>query len=278
MKVAILSDVQGNLPAFEAVVEDILGWNAELVIVAGDLLNRGPDSRGCLDLFHQLQREHRWIALRGNHEDYLLHCSKSQPESPQEAELRRFADWSLEQLNPADLAGIQAWADHLEFSDPECCSWVHVTHGTLAGNRDGISQSVSDDSLAGKLPPETDLFVTAHTHKPLQRALQETRILNVGSVGSPFDRDVRASYARLTFVDGYWHSRIRRIAYDRQRTQLSFEQSGFLDQAGPLAALIHHEWQQAEMFMARWNRQYRAAVLAGEITAADAVNRFLAAL
>ncbi len=278
MKVAILSDIQGNLPAFEVVAEDILAWNPDLVILAGDLLSRGPDSRGCLELFRQLQREHRWIALRGNHEDYLLHCRDTRPKSPEEAQLRQFADWSLSQLEPQDLQLLEQWADHIEFSDPDHGHWVHVSHGTLAGNRDGISRSVSDDSLAGKLPDAVDLFVTAHTHKPLQRALGETRILNVGSVGSPFDRDVRASYARLMFFNGYWHGRIIRLDYDRQRTDRAFHDSGFLQHAGPLAPLIHQEWQRAEMFMSRWNQRYRNAVLSGRISVQDAVEQFLATL
>jgi hypothetical protein len=42
MKIAVFSDAQGNLPAMEAVMEDILAWGPDLVVMNDDLVNRGP--------------------------------------------------------------------------------------------------------------------------------------------------------------------------------------------------------------------------------------------
>ena len=50
MKIAILSDVHGNLPALTAVLEDIERWRADQVIVNGDLVSRGPYRLDCLRL------------------------------------------------------------------------------------------------------------------------------------------------------------------------------------------------------------------------------------
>lgn len=273
MKVAIFSDVQGVLPALEVVVDDILRWGADLVVLNGDLINRGPLNRECLGLFQRYQASHGWLPIKGNHEEYVLHCHRP-PEDEIEAEMRQFADWTYRQLGEG-VEALAAWPDHLTFQGPGTDRWVHVTHGTLAGNRQGISRSVEDARLVGVLPEGVELFVTAHTHKPLQRGYQGIRILNIGSVGSPFDGDVRASYGRLTFDGAGWREEIVRLDYDRERADRDFRNSGFLEQGGPLAKVIYTEWQRAELLMPLWKRQYQEAVRIGRIGLREAVERFL---
>ena len=277
MKVAVFSDVQGNLPAMQAVIDDILEWRPDLVILNGDLVNRGPRSLECLKAFETLRRERHWLPVRGNHEDFVLYCRDSQPPSAAEGELRRFTDWTAAQLGAAATA-LEDWPDHLTFAAPQSDDWVHVTHGTLAGNRDGITAERPDDQLAGRFPADLRLFVTAHTHRPVERWLDGLPILNVGSVGSPFDGDVRASYARLQHYGGRWHWQVQRLSYDRATAERDFHDSGFVEQGGPLARLILEEWRRAALFMVAWNRRFRAAVLAGEIDLARAVDDFLADL
>lgn len=274
MRVAVFSDVQGNLPAMEAAVEHILAWQPDLVIMAGDLVNRGPRSDACLARFEALREERGWLPVRGNHEDWVLHCGRSEPADAHEADMRRMADWTRARL--AALAPVMAdWPDHLCFHGAPAHTWVHVTHGSLAGNRDGISASVADEALAGKLPEDIALFVTAHTHKPLLRRYRGVDILNVGSVGSPFDGDVRASYGRLELRDGRWRARIERIPYDRAAAERDFVDSGFLDQAGPLARIVLDEWRSARLLMPAWHRRYREAVRAGDIGLEESVDEFL---
>ncbi|MBU0498857.1 MAG: metallophosphoesterase family protein [Gammaproteobacteria bacterium] len=274
MKVAVFSDVQGILPALEVVVEDILRWEPDLVAMNGDLVNRGPRNLACLQLFQEQQRRHGWLPVKGNHEEYVLHC-RHPPEEPIEAEMRQFADWTYRQMGDAALT-MAEWPDHLTFSGPGSDAWVHVTHGSLLGNRRGISASLGDDRLNGALPEGIDLFVTAHTHKPLKRQFEGIRILNVGSVGSPFDGDVRASYGRLIFDGLAWHAEIVRLAYDRERAERDFHESGFLEQGGPLAKIIHAEWRRAELLMPLWKGAFQEAVLQGRLGLEEAVGRFLA--
>lgn len=277
MKVAVFSDVQANLPAFDVVIDHILGWSPDLVVMAGDLVNRGPTSRTCLERFDALRRDHGWLPVQGNHEVWVLRCGREAPASAIEADMRRFADWSWRQV--ADIAHLlEGWPDHLSFHGATAHSWVHVTHGTMAGNRDGISPSVADEDLPAKLPQEVALFVCGHTHKVHERRVGATQVLNVGSVGSPFDGDPRASYGQLEHRDGRWHTRVLRLDYDRARAERDFLDSGFVDEGGPLARIVLEEWRRAELLMPSWNRRYRDGVLAGQIPLEEAVGRFLASL
>ena len=279
MRVVIFSDVQANLPAMQEAVERILKWDPDLVVMAGDLVNRGPKSLECLELFDQLRRTRGWLPVQGNHETYVLRCGAEAPGTPLEAELRRFADWTYAQLRPR-IAALTGWPDHLCFhaasAEPAAAqSWVHVTHGTMASNRDGIGPGVPDAALRGKLPPDIALFVTAHTHRPLERVLDGIPILNVGSVGSPFDGDVRGSFARLEWRGGCWQREIVRFTYDRARADRDFLASGFIEEGGALARILYEEWRQARPLMPRWRRDFEAAVLAGERAPGAAVAEFL---
>ena len=277
MKVAIFSDVQANLPAMEVAVAAILNWNPDLIIMASDLVNRGPKSLACLEVFDQLRRERGWLPVNGNHETWVLRLLREGPANELDAQMRQFGDWTARQLLPM-IAALTDWPDHLCFDGGHEASWVHVTHGTLAGNRYGISARTPDDELRGALPPDIALFVTAHTHRPLTRVFEGTPILNVGSVGSPFDGDPRGSYALLEMRGGRWRWEIVRFEYDRDRMERDFRESGFIDEGGPLARILFEEWRQAHPLMPAWRRDYEPAVLAGERPLAPAVADFLAGI
>jgi predicted phosphodiesterase len=275
MRVAVFSDVQANLQAFEVVAEDILRWDPELVIMAGDLVNRGPDNPGCLELFDELRRERGWLPVQGNHEEWVLRCFEEEPKSPLEAEMRRFTDWAAAQIGAERARLLAGWADHLCFHGPDG-GWVHITHGSMLGNRAGISRSVPDTMLDERLPDAISLFVGGHTHKVHRRNYRGVEVVNVGSVGSPFDCDDRASYGRFEFRNGRWRTDIVRLAYDRAATERDFEDSGFIDGGGPLARIIYEEWKRADLLIRFWRERYQAAVRAGEISLQRSVDEFLA--
>lgn len=156
-------------------------------------------------------------------------------------------------------------------------STARVVHASMRGTRDGIFLETPDDVLRQQIVPPPKLFVVGHTHKPLVRAIDETLVVNVGAVGLPFDLDPRACYAQLTWREGQWAAEIVRVDYDRAQADRDFDETGFIDEAGPIARLIRDELAQARSNLFEWTRDYEAAVVAGQMTMADSVTRFLAA-
>ena len=67
MQIAVLADIHGNLPALKAVAAEIDRLSPDLVVVAGDFQNRGPNPREVTEFVAQSG----WTLLRGNHEDYV---------------------------------------------------------------------------------------------------------------------------------------------------------------------------------------------------------------
>ncbi|MFO7594138.1 MAG: metallophosphoesterase family protein [Pseudomonadota bacterium] len=272
MKIAVLSDVHGNVPALEAVLEDIVRWGADELIVNGDLINRGPCSLDVLRLVRREWPEARM--LRGNHENWVLRTASDghKPDSTT-YEIDRFAHWTVAQLG-TELEQLSDWDDHLDLTDLEGGS-LHITHGSRLGDRRGIQPECEGEELAQKLGDPRDLFIASHTHRAFTRRFNGTLLINTGSVGQPFDGDPRAGYARVQFRQGRWQGEIRRVAYDRERAIADFENSGFLDEGGALTRVILREFIEARMHVGPWRRRYLEAVKAGEIGVAESVQRYL---
>lgn len=278
VKIAILSDIHGNLPALQATAVDIAAWRPDQVIVAGDVVNGCPHSLACWQFIRARQQTTGWHVLRGNHEDYVVEwLGTNGPFSGPEFELRRLSHVAFGQLGTESVGELAALAERWQWPAPDGSSLL-VLHASLAGNRRGIYPWTDGEELQERLAPYPAVFVTAHTHIPFQRQVRETLLVNVGAVGLPGDGDWRASYGRLTWsADRGWHAALRRVPYDRPCTEEAFFADDFLVQSGPIALLTLVELRAARDAKTRWARQYRAAILSGDISVADSVRAFLAA-
>ncbi len=214
MKIAVLADIHGNLPAFETIAEHISGWRPDIVVMAGDVINRGPRPIACLDLLLEKQLAEGWQSVRGNHEDYVLDQAKpGAPRSGPRFDISRNAFWTYQELNGREDS-LEMMPFQVSVSGPSGDE-VRVVHGSMRGNRDGIYPETTVDEIRLKIAPAPTVLCVGHTHRPLIRQVDKTVVVNVGSVGSPFDGDGRASYAQLTWDKQSWKAKIIRLKYDR---------------------------------------------------------------
>ncbi|GAB4163912.1 MAG: metallophosphoesterase family protein [Roseiflexaceae bacterium] len=271
MKIALLADIHAGFVALEAIVADLDQWRPDLVFVAGDIVNRGPRSRDCLDLVLDRVANAGWQAIRGNHERYLINVAKHpRPYDGLEEAIRQTVRWSLHDLG--EIERIAALPTELSYrlEDGE----LRVLHASMRHDRDNITEQLSDAELRERIAPAPRIFGCGHTHRPVVRMVDQTLVVNAGSVGLPFDGDPRASYARITRHQGVWQAEIQRIAYDRVRARRDIEQSGLLDQ-GAAAQIILAEFDDARPYMASWMKHFHLAVVRGDLSAEESVELHL---
>jgi predicted phosphodiesterase len=276
LKLAVLSDIHSNLAGLHAVTQHIEDWHPDQVVVAGDLVNRGPRPLECLRFVQEKQAACGWLTLLGNHEEYVIgHARPGQARSGPEFELKRGSYWTYCQLG-GDVSALVAMPFAIHLSAPDG-SEVRLTHASMRGTRDGIYRRTPErelrEQVGAPLPP---LFCVGHTHMPLIRRVDGTLVVNAGSAGLPFDGDPRAGYAQMTWRNGQWQAEIIRLDYDRHQAERDFVDSGFLEQGGPLAQLMLIELRTAHSQLYQWATRYEAAILAGEITIEEAVREFIA--
>lgn len=302
MKLAVLADIHSNLPALQAVLDHIDAWRPDAVVVAGDVVNRGPRPVECLELVMQRVQREGWLLVRGNHEDYVLtHVVPDPSLRPIEREVYQNSYWTYVALGVQVAGGLADWPLAVSLQAPDG-SEVRVTHASMRGNRDGIFPWTTDEVLREQMGhPPALLFCVGHTHRPLARTLDGRLIVNVGAAGLPFDGDPRASYGQFTWrhgdgqggggrqstgrqgadqqgagQHGGWQAEIVRLDYDRTVAEADFAASGFLDEGGPLSLLILEELRHARSYIGEWVNAYWDAVMAGEVSIEESVRRFLA--
>lgn len=219
MRIAIVSDIHGNLPALEAVVEDIERRGADAIVNLGDSLS-GPLMP--LETARFLMAQD-WVQLAGNHERQLLTVP---------ADKRGASDaFAHARLGEKEFAWIASLAHTHRFSAD-----VMLCHGTPASDLEYFLETVEPDNFRAATQAEIDarisdvdaaLVACGHTHVPrVARASGGPLIVNPGSVGLPAYDDIHpyphavetgsphARYAIAEQRDGGWSARLVAVPYD----------------------------------------------------------------
>ena len=274
MKLAIIADIHANLPALQAVADHLEKWQPDLVVVAGDIVNRGPRPVECLRFVQAKQQLDHWQLVIGNHEEYVIHHSLPDvPRAGPRFQIYQTSFWTYQQLH-GDVSALKAMPYRVLPPSPD--GLIHITHASIRGTRDGILPKMPDELLRRKIDPQAAVFAVGHTHLPLVRVIDHTLVVNCGSVGLPFDGDVRAGYAQIERVDRHWQANIIRLDYDRARAARDFDESGFMENSGAFAQLIRNEQRTAQSNLMEWSLEFEQPVLRGEISIEESVRRFLA--
>ena len=256
MRLAILADVHGNLPALDAVIADLAGRGIEQVVVAGDAINWGPFSAPVVARV----REAGWATIRGNHELVLLDYGT--PREPREwADRAAFPvpHWLGRQLPPDLRLAIALWPDTLVVRPPDAPP-LRIVHGSPRDHSEPIYPEIAEAALAPMLAGIAEgTIVAAHTHRPMDRRIGRWHVLNPGSVGMMLDGDDRASYLILEGDAGGWRGELRRVPYDKAPLFAEFARLGFVEECGPIGALVVEEFATARLRIAPFLR-WRAAI------------------
>lgn len=275
MKIAALGDIHGNYQALITVLDHVENWKPDLIFVLGDIVNRGPRSKECLDLIQDRSVNPAWHVIKGNHEGYVL--KYEDPEYCRqgvEFDLKQVIHWTYESLTRDDLAVLKRLPTEIriDLSGPGI---VEAAHASTAGDRIGIYPNTPDNKLAGLISEESRLFLVGHTHQPLVRLYNSTLVINTGAIGLPFDGDRRAAYAQIEYNQDTWQGKVIRVPYDLNAAEDDFYRTGFIPQGGPIAELILKELQLGWPQLGKWYGKYETGVRDGEISLKDAVYEFL---
>jgi putative phosphoesterase len=221
MRVAVLSDIHGNLTAFQAVLSDLRKVSPDLVLHGGDLCDGGSSPVEILDAIRGLG----WAGVMGNTDEMLVRPNSLEefaaqsPAPPQLwAAVRDIASATRSALGDDRLK----WLSTLPRTHPE--SGFAVVHATPRSCWQAPAENATDTELEEIYGPlDRPIIVFGHTHRPFVRKTARIEsVINMGSVGLPYDGDARASYLLLDGTE----PQIRRVEYDVKRELTALSQCG----------------------------------------------------
>jgi len=207
-RVAAIYDIHGNLPALEAVLEDVRQADVDLVVVGGDVLP-GPMPRETLDCLFDLDLPIQFI--RGNGDRITLEDGAGENVVGLPEAIRATVRWNAEQLNPADVRRINAWPETLRLHI-DTLGDVLFCHATPRNDTEIFTRLTPEDRLLAIFElADASVVVCGHTHMQFDRTIGRARVVNAGSVGMPY-ADPAAYW--LLLGPGV---ELRRTSYDLER-------------------------------------------------------------
>ena len=224
MRVAIVSDVHGNLTAFDAVLADIRRKAPDLVLHGGDLALMGAQPAEVIDRVRELG----WPGVVGNTDEVLWRPQEQARQEELAPKLGALLRLIFQEYAPATLGLLGEervmWLRELPAEHRlEDLVLVHAAPGDLW--RAPMPDAEDDELSAVYAPLDAATAVYGHIHRPYTRTLTELTVANSGSVGMPWDGDPRACY--LLLEDG--RPRLVRVAYDVEREAALLLGSGYPD-------------------------------------------------
>jgi putative phosphoesterase len=224
MRLAIVSDIHGNLTALEAVVADIERRDADLVLQGGDLVLGGCQPAEVIDRVHELG----WGGVVGNTDELLWRPEERWVQERNAPKLHDLLRVLFEDYAPAtcELIGEKRieWLRGLPAESREDdLVLLHASPGDLW--RASLPDAEDSVLVATYEVCESKTVVYGHIHRPYVRTVDALTVANSGSVGSPFDGDPRASYL---LVDEH-EVEVVRVDYDIEREVSLLLSSGYPD-------------------------------------------------
>ena len=220
MKIAVIADIHGNLPALEAVLNDINKRSVDKIICLGDLAGKGPNSRESVDIC----RQECDIVIKGNWDD-ALYRAYIDLEQGQGDKVDDRARWYINSMD----------AHHLEYLG----SLPHSTEFYLGGKLTRLFHAhpknfnryywespleqrleLFDFSDFSEIKEKADIAIYADIHYVYMQILNGRHLINTGSVGNPLDT-IQASYIILEGDkndNSSFGMQFVRVTYDIEKT------------------------------------------------------------
>lgn len=225
MRVAVVTDIHGNLPALEASLAAIEAIGVDQIYCGGDLVGYGPSPNEVCALL--VERD--ISTIYGNY-DYAIardldDCGCAYRDEHDRALGERSIAWTLVNTDREAKEYMRGLPFDLQFQVGT--RRVLLVHGSPRKVNQYLFED-TPDSVFARLAQDSDsdVLVFGHTHKPWIREIADVLFVNCGSVGKPKDGDARASFSLLELEGDRVVASIERVPYDTERVARDIAAAG----------------------------------------------------
>jgi predicted phosphodiesterase len=231
MRLAVLSDIHGNLLALEAALADLeAAGGADLIWCLGDLAAFGPRPVECIRLLRERREsfgKEKFHIIGGNTDRYMVTGERFRQTANDEETFKPLAqtwnerdaglNWGVSQLAFDDYQFLQKRIGREVSHEFEGYGWV-IGYHAIPGDDEAylLPDTAAHDALDMLLDREGRLAIGGHIHVQMDRDLGRWRVVNVGSVGMSFEKPGFAQWGLFTCDDGALAVDLRNVPYDAQ--------------------------------------------------------------
>lgn len=244
MKIALFSDVHGNLTALEAVLDAVKKETPDAIVFAGDICLAGPRPAACRALL-----ESECDAMIAGNTDAWTAGTEPAPDRVKNA-----CNWAAADLGSDGVSFLSAlplsWTHRPTDRDEDALLVVHANPRDLREiifppperQRELYGEVRQTDEAVVPLLDGIDprLIVHGHLHIPGRRRVGEHELVNISSVHMPGDDDAAAKFAIATWERNAWTVTHHRVSWDVRREIDAFRASSMPGREEAVAAMEEH--------------------------------------
>lgn len=232
MRIAVISDIHGNLSALDSVLERIDKSSVDATICLGDVSASGPKPRECLS---RLVSRNIPVVMGNKDEIFLVDEDQKKSADEDMQRIMEIDEWCRTQLTTDDLKQIRSFKDKI-WHELESGGFL-CYHGSPRSNKELITTKTPDQDLDEAFPSNLkgETMIGGHTHIPMLRSFRNLTLINPGSVGQAIERmpgqnSVRrvpwSEFAILSFEKTLTGVEFARLTLDIQEMRTHAKESG----------------------------------------------------
>lgn len=218
MKVAVISDIHGNMQALEAVLEDIKKENCDKIFCLGDLAMAGPEPVKAIELIKSLYEKGNFELIQGNTDEMIGDYNTFGSEVKAKFPIMAAALENDVKIIPDTLKEFLKNLPKQKELNIENVK-ILLVHGSPRKNDENISPDLPIEKIEEMVEgTNADIIFCGHTHIPCgYQTRNKQTIVNDGSVGRPFTPNPQACYVIAEFKTGSFNVSHKFIDYDNQK-------------------------------------------------------------
>lgn len=202
MKIAILSDIHGNLDALKSVLADLTKERVEKIFICGDLAMAGPQPSETVDFLKKLSEDEDVTFIQGNTDEMIVRAVGEDKEkyTPPNKIMANALVYAQDVLSDSQ----KEFLSELPFAHTETIGQINVlfVHGSPRRNNEDILPNQPVNKIKEIIQDaDEDLIFCGHTHMPAGYQIGNQTVVNVGSVGRPFSEEPKACYVIFNYPD-----------------------------------------------------------------------------
>lgn len=225
LKIAVMSDIHSNSHALQTCVDYALERGVKHFLFLGDYVSDCAYPQKTMKILYNLKEQYTCWFIKGNREEYLLNHHSGEDDG-----------WKI----PSSATGSLLYTynnltedDFLFFDELDISGRLEIEgyppflycHGSLEKSRGVISREIEEGKFDFNAIEE-NMILCGHMHKQEIKIFENKRVINVGSVGVPVEKDGDAQFGILSGNNGEWDMELIHIDYNREDAISEFYESG----------------------------------------------------